>query len=253
YNIQRSLRFRSSASAYLSRTPASASNQTTWTWSGWVKFGLTGVNAFFGAGSTGNGNTGLHFFKQSNDTIRLEQSVWGSSTAYYFDTTQVFRDYSAWYHFVLAFDSTQATSTNRIKFYVNGNLVTAYTNYQAPTQNLNGIVNSTVLHNIGRAQGQSGYDYFDGYLAEINFIDGQALTPSSFGSTNATTGVWQSLPYTGTYGANGFYLPFTDNSALTSGSNVGLGKGDWARTSQATETTGTRTTSRSPAGLPTTP
>jgi len=138
-------------------------------------------------------------------------------------TTQVFRDPSAWYHIVFAFDSTQATAGNRIKIYVNGTQVTSFSTSVDPPLNYSSIVNTATAHSIGRVALPTGY-YLDGYFTEVNFIDGQQLTPSSFGSTNATTGVWQPAKYTGTYGTNGFYLPFTDNSALTTASNAGLGK-----------------------------
>jgi hypothetical protein len=137
------------------------------------------------------------------------------------NTTQVFRDPSAWYHIVLAYDSTQATSTNRVKLYINGAQVTAFSSATYPSLNLNSDVNNTVDHRIANNNASNN---FDNYQTEDVLVDGQALTPSSFGSTNALTGVWQPARYTGTYGTNGFYLPFTDNSALTTSSNVGLGK-----------------------------
>jgi len=138
-------------------------------------------------------------------------------------TTQVFRDPSAWYHLVLAFDSTQATAANRVKIYVNGTQVTSFSTSVDPSLNYSSIVNTATAHSIGRVALPTGF-YLDGYFTEVNFVDGQQLTPSSFGSTNSTTGVWQPAKYTGTYGTNGFYLPFTDNSALTTASNAGLGK-----------------------------
>jgi hypothetical protein len=159
------------------------------------------------------GGTLLRF--TNTDTITYDDGL-GSSNP----TTAVFRDPSAWYHVVLAVDTTQATSTNRVKIYVNSTLQTITGTY--PTLNSDSSFNNNVAHFIG--QNTAGAEYLDGYLAEFNFVDGQALTPSSFGSTNATTGVWQPARYTGTYGTNGFYLPFTDNSALTTSSNVGLGK-----------------------------
>jgi hypothetical protein len=217
YTIARSLRFRSSASAYLNRTPASASNQKTWTFSAWLKRGqLTSDQTIFQAG-----NTFIRFGNGSADTLWL--NLRGASTNYFFQTAQVFRDSSSWYHLVIAVDTTQATSTNRVKIYVNGVQVTTFTTYaDYPPQNTDTAINSAVAHNIGYFGGFGSY--FDGYLAEVNFIDGQALTPSSFGQTSPTTGVWQPKKYAGTYGTNGFYLPFTDNSALTTSSNVGLGK-----------------------------
>lgn len=231
YNLTRSLRFRSSASAYLNRT-ATAGNRKTWTWSGWVKRGLLNTSAsgkFFGAGSSGVGNTGFQigFGNESSnsDTIYMQQSTWGTSNALVLETNAVFRDPSAWYHIVLAIDTTQATDTNRVKLYVNGVQITSFNGPSYPSQNTDLLVNNSgTTQFLAAAAGYSGQRYFDGYLTEVNFIDGQALTPSSFGSTNTLTGVWQPARYTGTYGTNGFYLPFTDNSALTTSSNAGLGK-----------------------------
>jgi hypothetical protein len=92
------------------------------------------------------------------------------------------------------------------------------------SQNADTYVNSTASHSIGAASNGGGSQNVDAYIAEVYLIDGQALTPSSFGETNTLTGQWVPKAYTGTYGTNGFYLPFTDNSALTTSSNVGLGK-----------------------------
>jgi hypothetical protein len=109
---------------------------------------------------------------------------------------------------------------------VNGTQVTTFGTATYPAQNYNSDYNNTTAHNIASRtdDGVPPVSTFDGYITEFNLIDGQALTPSSFGSTSATTGVWQPKKYAGSYGTNGFYLPFTDNSALTTSSNVGLGK-----------------------------
>jgi hypothetical protein len=216
YNLTRSLRFRSSASGYLSRTPA-ASNRKTWTLSLWMKRSTAGTDVYLYEGYSSDANRDL--FRFANDTL-----IYGNASATMLQTTQVFRDPSAWYHFVLVSDTTQATAANRVKLYVNGSQITAFTTSSYPAQNYEGFINSNVLQTFMRSSYAGGYGYQDGYLTEINFIDGQALTPSSFGSTNLLTGVWQPARYTGTYGTNGFYLPFTDNSALTTSSNVGLGK-----------------------------
>ena len=225
YNLTRSLRFRASASAYLNRTPASAGNQNTWTWSGWVKRGALGSGQrIFGTSQTGTSDNNLgDFFFSSADKIGFFQYNAGTT---YTDilSTQVFRDPSAWYHIVLAYDDTQATAANRVKIYVNGLQITAFGTASYPAQNFTGFFNGAQPHIIGRYTGAGSNLYYDGYLTEINFVNAQALTPSSFGSTNTLTGVWQPARYTGTYGTNGFYLPFTDNSALTTSSNVGLGK-----------------------------
>lgn len=205
YTVGRSLRFRSSASAYLNRTPAAAGSLTTMTFSAWVKL------------STFNAALNQWIWGAVDDNYGLVQSVTSNSLTLFFSgttyvtTSAVFRDPSAWYHIVATIDTTNATSTNRLRLYVNGVLQTIGASAY-PAQNATGSLNSNVSHNIGRAANATRY--WDGYLAEVNFIDGQALTPSSFGAYD-TNGVWQPIKYTGTYGTNGFYLPFSDNSAAT--------------------------------------
>lgn len=205
YVIENSLRFRSSASAFLSRTPLTASNRRTWTWSGWVKRGNLGTaQVIFSAGITGNGNTNTQFYFQTDNTLILQDHNQGVTNFAVYVTPAVFRDPSSWYHIVLSVDSTQATAANRVRIYVNG-VQQTLTASVAVSQNYDFQVNNTVIQYIGF--GAAGY--LDGYMAEVNFIDGQALTPSSFGSTNPTTGVWQPERYSGTYGVNGYYLEFS--------------------------------------------
>ena len=210
YTIDRSLRFRSSASAYLSRTPASAGNRKTWTWSGWVKRGALGVlQTLFSAynSNTDSGYTEIRFL--SADTLVLS----GYATNWRI-TTQVFRDSSAWYHIVVSLDTTNATAANRIKIYLNGSEITAFGTSNNPALNDDFAINLNAAHSIGRVQA-TATQYFDGYMTEVNFIDGQALDPTYFGEYNEDTGVWQPIKYTGTYGTNGFYLKFSDNSTTT--------------------------------------
>ena len=218
YNLTRSLRFRSSASAYLNRTyVASPTDYRKYTFSAWVKLGALGVSRrLIDAGS--GSDTGLLNIN-SDGTLEFTTVVSGSGTTY-LKTNNVLRDPSAWYHIVFSCDTS--VGSNQFKFYVN-NVQASYSTNTAITINYGTYLNSgSAVAQLGRSltYGQ----YFDGYLTEVNFIDGQALTPSSFGSYNSVSGVWQPAPYTGTYGTNGFYLPFTDNSALTTSSNVGLGK-----------------------------
>jgi len=209
YFIDRSLRFRSSASAYLNRTPASAGNQKTWTWSGWVKRGTLTTDQMLFSTS----NTYIRFGNGTTDNIWLNMRGAGA-TNYFFQTTAIYRDPSAWYHIVVAVDTTQATSSNRVKLYVNNVQVTAFTTYaDYPPQNTDTGVNSTAQHNLGSYGTPS--IYFDGYLTDINLIDGQALDPTYFGEYNSATGVWQPKKYSGTYGTNGFYLNFSDNTSTT--------------------------------------
>ena len=211
YKMQRSVRLRSSASASFSRTPAGAGNRKTWTWSGWVKRGALGTTTLFDGGSTGP----LCVLQFNSDQLRLYVTNAGITASEIPITTAVFRDPSAWYHVVCAVDTTQATLANRVKLYVNGieQTITGLNGTQI-TLNADLGINRAIATYIGvYSFGTS--QYFDGYLTEINFIDGQALTPSDFGQTDPYTGVWSARRYAGTYGTNGFYLNFSDNSAAT--------------------------------------
>jgi hypothetical protein len=212
YNLTKSLRFRKSASAYLNRTPASAGNQKTFTFSTWLKRGgISSDHSFFTSGNAAP-NPRASFEFTTSDTLYISfnnGSGWVALT-----TSAVYRDPSAWYHIVVAVDTTQATSTNRVKLYVNGSQVTAFSSATYPNQNDNTSFNDTVPHSIG-SYIPSPSQYLDGYLAEVNFVNAQQLTPSSFGETSTTTGVWIPKKYTGTYGTNGFYLPFTDTTSTS--------------------------------------
>ena len=209
YTIDRSLRFRSSASAYLNRTPASAGNRQKFTFSFWVKPSTTTAMRLFS-----NSGTAYHYSYMSNPgTNTIVFSEWnGSSFDYNLQTTAVYRDPAAWYHIVFAVDTTQATASNRILIYVNGVQVTSFATATYPTQNFNSQFNNTNNQYIGR---DNSAVYADGYLTDVNFIDGQALDPTSFGEYNSDTGVWQPKKYGGAYGTNGFYLNFSDNSTTT--------------------------------------
>ncbi|NBS70356.1 hypothetical protein EBT31_15800, partial [bacterium] len=144
-------------------------------------------------------------FEFSGDQLRVSNTV-GAVDKSALLTSQVFRDTNSWYHLVVA-----ANSSSSLKMYVNGVEVTQFQVVIGPDAT-DWFYNSTNAHNIGRYS--AGY-YFSGYLADIHFIDGQALTPSSFGQTDATTGEWVPIAYTGTYGTNGFKLNFSNNSAAT--------------------------------------
>jgi len=209
YNLTRSLRFRSSASAYLNRTPAAASNRKTWTWSAWVKRGTlnsSGAVAYpLFAVPTGTTDSTWFEFRFVSDYLY----VGGYSTNWRV-TSQVFRDPAAWYHIVLSVDTTQATANDRLKLYINGVQVTAFSTTNNPTQNADLGINQASTTYINLSNGF----YFDGYMAEVNFIDGQALTPSSFGAFSPYN-QWLPKKYAGTYGTNGFYLPFTNNASTT--------------------------------------
>ena len=158
-------------------------------------------------GSSGS-STGVFL---DNDVITLD---YGRGSGAKLVTTQVLRDVSAWYHLVAVFDSSNATSSNRLKLYLNGSQITTFSTAIYPSQNaLNNWMSANSNNRIGSSW--DGSANFSGYITEVNFIDGQALTPSSFGETNAQTGVWQPKAYSGSYGTNGFYLNFSDNSNTT--------------------------------------
>ena len=207
YEIQRSLRFNSADSAYLNRTPASAGNRRTWTWSAWVKRGsLTTVSGltFFNQGGVSSNYTLARFTVSGN----LDFQSYGTS-AFNFQkiSTAVYRDLSAWYHIVFVLDATNTQA----RIYVNGEEVAYSTNVNPA--NTDQLFNQAALNRIGYTT--DNLLPFDGYMTEVNFIDGQALTPSSFGEFNADTGVWQPKRYAGSYGTNGFYLNFSNNSNTT--------------------------------------
>jgi hypothetical protein len=207
--ISRSVRLRASASAKLSRTPATAGNRKTWTWSGWFKRGaLSSRQTIFSVYGGLNNNDWIELRLDATTDIL----TFSGYSADILVTNQVFRDPSAWYHIVIAMDTTQATSSNRTKIYINGVQVTSFSVAAYPTLNQDTGMNMVAPHRIGDLAFNDLF-YFDGYITETNLIDGQALTPSSFGGTNAVTGVWEPRQYTGTYGTNGFYLNFKDNAS----------------------------------------
>ena len=202
YDIPYSARFNDDDSAYLSRTISSASNRRTFTISVWAKRGNLGNSMQLLGARSGSTFTLMYF---SSHHINFYSMSGGNE--YQGSTNAIFRDPSAWYHIVVAVDTTQGTQSNRVKIYINGVQQSMGSNNYP--QNYDTQINSTLSggHQIGRQS--TGADHYDGYLAEVNFIDGQALTPADFGETDATYGHWKAIEYTGSYGTNGFYLDFS--------------------------------------------
>ena len=209
--VSRSLRFNALDSASLSRTVGTASNTTTWTWAGWVKrSGLTtSGQVLFAAGSGLNNNTRLSF--GADDRLNIINEVSSVSTTLK-ETAAVYRDPGAWMHVVCAVDTNNATASNRVRLYVNGNEITAFNVSNTPSLGLQLFVNSANTHYIGQSFNPL---YANFYLADIHLIDGQQLSPTAFGETDVTTNEWIPKAYSGSYGANGFRLDFSDNSAAT--------------------------------------
>lgn len=218
YFLNKSLRFRSSASAYLSRTFGTPTSGTTWTWSGWVKRGALGSLSEIFTGNSAVNITALEF--QSSNTLYFQ--LGNGTTAYSIGTNAVFRDPAAWYHISVVADTTQASgtitgiSTDRIKMYINGVQVTSFIGGSPtpPPQNYVGDWNlNAAAGNIGRWTSGAAR-YFDGEMAEVNFVDGQALAPTAFGAYSIYN-QWLPIRYAGTYGTNGFYLPFTNTTSTS--------------------------------------
>jgi hypothetical protein len=217
YRIERSLRFNDDDAAYLSRTFGTPTDGKKCTLSLWYKRGnLGGALSSFG-GSIFAANSSNFFSIAENSASGSDELMLWYGNARTLTSTAKFRDPSSWYHLVIVFDSTQATSSNRCRVYINGSEVTSW----STDARTNITLNSTITFNTASISALiSGYQaggvgQFDGYIAEYYFIDGQALTPSSFGETDAITGRWKAKAYGGTYGTNGYYLKFADNSGTT--------------------------------------
>jgi hypothetical protein len=198
------------ANSYLNRTVSSASNRRTFTFSAWVKRSKLGTaQSVIGADSGGGTNFGLQF--QTNDTLAVFQ---GAST--FLITTQVFRDTSAWSHLVLAVDTTNSTADNRVRLYNNGIEITSFGTRNNPSVNTDLAWNNNVDNTVGADKPTSGVrNYFDGYISHAANVDGQQLTPTTFGQTDSTSGIWKFKSPSGvTWGTNGFHLKFENSAAL---------------------------------------
>ena len=235
YEVDNSLRFNSASSDYLNRTMTTPTNNKIYTWSGWIKKTTIGEIApnIFGAHSGG-----------LRDCIRFDgggnalQMIFNEAGSGNLVTTQLLRDVSAWYHIVVAVDTTQATDTNRVKIYLNGSQITSFSTSSYPAQNYTNILNSANPHVFGKNADLSN-EFFNGYISETHFIDGQQLTPSDFGEFDEDSGIWKPIAYEGTYGTNGFYLEFKDSSALgddTSGNSNDFTVNNLTSIDQTTDT-----------------
>src|SRR6056300_2106838 len=234
YNIDNSLKFEADNTEYLTRTPSSSGNEKTWTWSGWVKYTeptLSPQTVF--AGGTDSGSYGALNFRIDAGQLELNTASVGLRTA-----TQKFRDPSAWYHFVVAMDTTQSTADDRIKIYVNGSQITDFSVFNNPPQNTNTGVNANELQTISR-RSNANDRYFAGYMAELHLIDGTALTPTDFGEFDEDSGIWKPKAYTGSYGTNGYYLDFESSGSLgadSSGNGNNFTLNNITSADQATDT-----------------
>jgi hypothetical protein len=235
YEIDNSLRLNDNDSPNLSITPSSAGNRRTYTISTWVKrSNLSTTQGIFCAKQTKDDTTALVF--ESADTLLFTDRP---SDIRNIDlrTNRLFRD-SAWYHLVIAVDTTQGTNSNRVKIYVNGVQETSFSTSSYPSQNYETAYwNNTNEHRIGMFQDNSALHY-DGYISEFNFIDGSQLAPTEFGETN-DNGVWIPKRFSGSYGTNGFKLEFKNSGSLgtdTSGNGNNFTATNLTATDQTTDT-----------------
>jgi len=218
YDVDNSLRFNKGSSDHLSITPSSAGSLQKYTFSAWVKRSNLGANStIFGARVDANTNFFITF--RDEDDISIKNKIGGTTTTLL--TNRLFRDPSAWYHVVVAMDTTQGTASNRTKIYINGVQETSFATEQYPAEDANTAVNQTVEHNVGDDVSDSGF--FNGYMAEVVFINNAQLAPTSFGEFDSDSGIWKPIDGLAdlTFGTNGFYLEFKQSG--TSQNSSGLG------------------------------
>lgn len=218
------------ATTYLHWTPSSAGNRRTWTFSAWVKVPNASGRLLSGGTHVSNGAMhNLDFI--TNRHLRVEDTGSDGQGNNYISvkTNRVFRDPAAWYHIVVAIDTTQYTASNRVKIYVNGEQETSFSTATYPSQNYETSINMTNQQIIGARAVSSSGTYFSGLMSHVNFIDGTAYTPSAFGMTNSTTGDWSIITAPNvTYGSNGYFIlkdgnSVTDQSPNTNNFTVGGG------------------------------
>ena len=241
YQVANSLRLDEPSNQGLTKTPSGAGNRRTFTLSTWVKRSKitneTGdVQTMFESRESNNDNCALTF--QTDDTLSIKLKVSGTNKSLI--TNRVFRDVSAWYHIVCAVDTTQSTSSNRVKIYVNGVQETSFGTEDYPSQDAQTSFNNSVGHGIGKRSDTTSQN-FDGYLTEVVMIDGSALAPTSFGEFDSDSPtIWKPIDISGlTFGTNGFYLDFEDSSALgndVSGNNNDYSVSNLSAVDQSTDT-----------------
>jgi len=209
YEVDNSLRFDGSGD-YMYRTMGTATNRKKFTISAWVKRCEISDNHYILDVPTGSNHDSSFRFHQNN-FFGLGQ--WEGTDVTQTNTQALFRDVSAWYHAVASVDTTQATDSNRVKIYING-VQQTLSSPSYPSLNFEYYINGAYRHNIGYKQPDNAR-YLDGYLAEMVFIDGQQLDPTSFGEFDEDTGIWKPIDVSGlTFGNNGFYLDFENSGSL---------------------------------------
>ena len=217
YEISNSLRFNPGDSPRLTRTTGTATNETKFTYSTWIKQNVASSGQFAWL-TSGSLNAGTDCFLLNFNDQKFQFVTTGAADSNVISNA-VFRDESAWYHFVVEVDTTQGTASNRMKFYVNGTQLTSFGTASYPSQDYTFTVSSqTAVLGAYDAGGYAGH--FDGYMAETHYIDGTAYDADNFGETN-DNGVWIPKKFTGSYGNNGFFLEFKQTGTSQNSSGIG--------------------------------
>ena len=222
FDVANSIRFDDGSSSYLQKS-ASGGNRRTFTFSTWVKRstlggGASGYNTFFSSDQATANSFRLTFSSNGSDDKIMTYFYTGSQQMQLI-TNRLFRDTSAWYHIVVAVDTTQGTASNRTKLYVNGVQETSFSTETYPSQNLEMSVNQSGAPN---RVGAGTSLYFDGYMAETVLLDGTAASPTSFGEFDEDSGVWKAIDVSGlTFGTNGFHLNYETAAELGTDANGG--------------------------------
>jgi hypothetical protein len=195
------------ASTYLTKTPSSAGNRKTWTYSAWIKLASTATMQLFSAGVDSGNYNSLRI-----TATGLRATNYNTSNAWNIRTNALLKDTNAWYHIVLRVDTTQSTASDRARLYINGELQTSLLENSYPALNQDEYVNNTNLHAIGTTVPVNSNN-FDGFMSHIHLCDGYSYGADSFGSTDATTGEWKiNTSPSVSYGTNGFFILKDGNS-----------------------------------------
>ena len=230
FEVANSCRFNDGDTAHMYKSFGTPTSLTTWTMSAWVKRGVIGGANYQIWGNIDNGDTNNEHVRFNTDNTMQFQIYQSSATKGLLVTTQVFRDPSAWQHHVWVWDSSNGTAGDRMRWYVNGVEVTSFGTDTNPTQNLDSYWNSSgSIATIGSFRSPDGSSFagtgspLDSYLAEVVFIDGSALAPTSFGEFDEDSPtIWKPKDVSGlTFGNNGFYLDFKDSANLGNDANGG--------------------------------
>ena len=208
------------ASTYLTRTPSSAGNRKTWTWSAWIKrTGLGGTQTLMTQIDAWSGNSNAGFYIASNylTSYNFTTSLNSGGNSYN-RPSRYLRDVNSWYHIVVRLDTTQATASDRLRWYVNGEQLTDFEYANYPSQNQDCNFNTAAAHGI--AAHTAGSNYFDGSMTHVHFTDGYSYDPSAFGEIDTTTGEWKAKTSPSVnYGTNGFLILKDGNTITDQSSN----------------------------------